>query len=158
VTRAARAALRLTIVGGALLLPREGRSQVVALRDLGFGTIISGTTTSVAPTDVTSAEWRITGILGLFGSVTFTLPSSLTRAGGSETMPVSFCGTCGKFRVNNSSPAGGTTFDPKVGVSGLGIVVLSSIYLWVGGSVSPPLAQRAGSYSGTIIMTSSSLL
>ena len=142
----------------ATMSPSVTRAQVVALRDLTFGTLISGTPTSVAANSATSAEWRITGILGLFGSITFTLPTHLTRAGGSETLPVSFCNTCGIIRVNTPSPAGGTTFNPNTGISGLVIVVLSSIYLWVGGTASPPLSQVPGSYSGTIVMTSSPLL
>jgi hypothetical protein len=67
-------------------------------------------------------------------------------------MPVTFCSTCGVYRINNSNPAGGTAFNPNNALI-LTVVLLSDIYIWVGGSVSPPLAQTPGSYSGTMVVT-----
>jgi len=133
-----------------------GKAQVTTLTPLAFGTIVTGTTTSIAPSSVDAASWRVHGSIGIAGVISIGLPSSLVRAGGGS-MPISFCSTCGLYRTNNSNPAGGTTFNPNLGLV-LTITVLSDLYVWVGGSVSPPLAQAPGSYSGTIILTATPLL
>lgn len=133
-------------------------AQVTTLRPLAFGTVITGTSTSVAPTDPTAAVWRIHGVLGVSGGVTFTLPTVLTRVGGGATMPVTFCATCAVYRINGATPVGGTAFDPRLGVQGLYVVVLSDIYFWLGGSVTPPLNQPPGSYVGTMVLTVAALL
>lgn len=137
---------------------RRAEAQVTTLRPLAFGTIITGTSTSVAPTDPKAAVWRIRGILGVSGGLTFTLPTVLTRVGGGATMPVTFCTTCGVYRINNSTPVGGTIFNPQLGVQGLYVVVLSDVYVWLGANVAPPLNQPPGSYVGTLVLTVSALL
>ena len=141
----------------ALLLaaaPVRSQAQVTRLADLAFGTVISGTTTSVAPTDAAAASWRIHyTLLAVASSFQLTLPTELTKSGGGATMTVTFCSTCGKYRFNNTNPAGGTTFNPANSVS-LGLLALgTNLYVWLGGSVSPPLAQTAGSYSATVVLT-----
>jgi hypothetical protein len=135
----------------AVATPSHAAGQVTVLSDLSFGTILSGTTTSVAPTSASAANWKIHGSIGVAGVITVSLPSSLTKSGGT-TMPVSFCSTCGVYRINNSNPSGGTAFNPNNALI-LTVVVLSDIYIWVGGSVNPPLAQSPGSYSGTMVIT-----
>ena len=150
-----------TLTAAALAVTADaGRAvaQVTTLRPLAFGTVITGTSTAVAPTDARAAVWRIRGILGVSGGVTFTLPTVLTRVGGGSTMPVTFCATCGVYRVNGATPVGGTVFDPRLGVQGLYVVVLSDVYVWLGGSVTPPLNQPPGSYVGTMVLTVSALL
>lgn len=140
------------------LTPARAGAQLTALRPLAFGTIITGTTTTVAATDASAAAWRIRGILGVSGGITLTLPSVLTRVGGGESMPVSFCATCAVYRINGTTPVGGTAFDPNTGVQGLYVVVLSDVYVWLGGSVSPPRTQAPGNYVGTVVLTVSALL
>lgn len=142
-----------------LFVPTASQAQVTAIKGLAFtpNPLISGTTTTIAPNTADAAVFRIRGILGVGGSFTFTLPTSLLHTDNSTTMPVSFSGTSAMYRFGSSIP-GGTAFNPAVGVSGLYVVVLTDIYIFVGGSVSPPLNQKAGSYSGTIVFTSSALL
>lgn len=139
-------------------LPARSASQVTALRPLAFGTVVAGVPTAVAPTDAGAAAWRIRGVLGVTSSVTLTLPAVLTRVGGGATMPVSFCGTCAVYRVNNASPAGGTTFRPQTGPTGLVVAVLSDVYVWLGGTVSPAAGQAPGSYTGSVVLTVAALL
>jgi hypothetical protein len=138
-------AVGITCVGTA-------RAQVTTLSPLEFGTIVSGTTTSVAPTSPDAAAWRIHGSIGVAGVITLSLPSTLARSGGGGSLPVSFCTSCGVYRINNSNPAGGSTFNPN-SVLILTIVLASDLYIWIGGSANPPLNQPAGSYSGTIVIT-----
>ncbi|MBX3147887.1 MAG: DUF4402 domain-containing protein [Gemmatimonadales bacterium] len=142
-------------LAAALALATSGPldAQVTQRANLEFGSIISGTTTSVGPAETGAASWRIHfTLLALVPSFDLTLPASLSRVGGGATMPISFCATCGLYRANNTTP-GGTTFNPNGSVS-LGLISLgTNIYVWLGGSVSPPLSQMAGSYTGTMVLT-----
>ena len=147
-------ARRLTTIAAGValtLLPTIATGQVTPLSELSFGTVITGTTTSVTPTSASAGSWRIRGILGIAGVITVSAPSTLTKSGGGS-MSVTYCSTCGIYRVNNSNPVGGTTFNPNNTII-LTITILSDIYLWVGGSVNPPLAQAPGAYSGTMVVT-----
>lgn len=137
----------------------SGFAQVTAQKDLTFGAspLISGTSTTVLPNSANAAVFRIRGILGIGGSFTFTLPSNLLHTDNSTQMPITFGASSGAYRFGSSVP-GGTTFNPLTGVSGLYIVVLTDIYIFIGGTLNPPLNQKPGSYSGTIIFTSSALL
>lgn len=126
---------------------------VTPTNSLAFGTILSGTTTAVDPRGVGAMAFDIHGILGLSGGWSLTLPTNLSRVGGGGAMPVTFCSTCAVYRVANNNPAGGTTFNPNSGVSGLYLVTLLHVYVWIGGSVSPPLNQPPGSYTGTVVLT-----
>ena len=150
---------RLAAVGAALSLAigvTRANAQVTVLTPLAFGTVITGTTTSVGPSSASAASWRVHGSVGVAGVISISLPANLTRAGGGS-MAITFCATCGIYRINNSNPAGGTVFNPNAALI-LTIVVLSDLYVWIGGSVNPPLAQTPGSYSGTIVLTVTPLL
>lgn len=134
-------------------------AQVTRESDLAFGTVIAGTPSNVTPTDPSAARWRIHfTALAAAASFQLTLPTDLTRVGGGATMPTSFCSTCGIYRLNNSNPSGGTVFDPANAVS-LGLINLGAdVYVWLGGSVSPPLAQVPGAYTGTVVLTVSGVV
>lgn len=137
----------------ALASPVRLDAQVTQRANLNLGSVISGTTTSVGPAEAGAASWRIHfTLLAVLPSFELTLPTQLDRTGGGASMPISFCNTCGLYRSNNTTP-GGTTFNPNTSV-GLGIISLgTNIYVWIGGSVSPPLSQMAGNYSGTVVLT-----
>jgi hypothetical protein len=139
-----------------LLVLRVGTAegQVTTLRNFAFGTITSGATSSLGSTSASSAQWRIHVNLSLVG-FQLTLPTSLTGPG--PAIPLTFSATDGMYRVNNSNPVGGTTFNPQnfvTPIAGLN----SDVYVWLGGSVSPPLNQPPGSYSATVVLTASGLL
>jgi hypothetical protein len=145
--------LLATLLSGVVVAPAA--SQVTKERDLAFGPVITGTTTSVSVTGTQSARWRIHINLLSAGNFRLTLPTTLTRSGGGGSMSITFCSTCGVYRINNSNPSGGTTFNPANTVS-FGLQALNTnIYVWLGASVSPPLNQPAGSYSGTVVLTTS---
>jgi hypothetical protein len=129
-------------------------AQVTTLRNFSFGTIISGATSSVQSTSANSAQWRIHVNISLVG-FQLTLPTTLTGPG--PAISLTFSATDGRYRVNNTNPNGGTTFDPQNFVTptaGLN----SDVYVWLGGSVSPPLNQTPGSYTATVVLTASGLL
>ncbi|MFL5496681.1 MAG: hypothetical protein ACJ8DC_20055 [Gemmatimonadales bacterium] len=137
-----------------LLAGTEAAGQVTTLRNLAFGTITSGTTASVGKTSGNAAQWRIHVPVTLVG-FQLTLPTSLTGPG--LAIPVTFSSTDGVYRLNSNNPAGGTTFNPsgfQAVVAGLG----SDVYVWLGASVSPPLNQTPGTYSATVVLTTTGLL
>jgi hypothetical protein len=141
-----------------LALPARAQLHVVtAQRDLSFGQVITGTTTSVAVTSPNAAMWKMVGLISIGGGFSFTLPTVLTRSGGGATMPITFCSTCARYNVGSTNPATGTTFDPANGKA-LTIVVLSDIYIWLGASVAPPLNQASGTYTGTVVFSVAGLL
>lgn len=129
-------------------------AQVTALADLRFGTVVAGVPTNIAATSSNAANWRIHyTILALASNFTLTLPTALSRVGGGATMPVSFCSTCGIYRVNNSNPAGGITFNPANQVNLPLMVLNNNVYVWLGGTVSPTGGQSPGSYTGPVVLT-----
>jgi hypothetical protein len=151
----------LILLIGLLARPQVAGAQLLGAvtqqRDLAFGTVVTGTTTSVAPTAAGAAMWKIHGAVTLGGGLGFTLPVVLTRDGGSETMTITFCSTCAIVRTGNSNPVGGTVFNPNTG-TGLLLAVVNDVYVWLGASVTPPLNQKAGTYSGTVVLTVAGLL
>jgi len=136
----------------------DAQTSVTALRGLSFGSITSGVPTLVAATSAGSLAFRISGLVGVGLGFSLTLPSTLARSGGGPGLPVSYCTTCGVFRVGVNSPVGGTTFNPNTGVQGLTLLVLSDLYVWVGATANPPLNQPSGSYSGTVTLNVAAIL
>lgn len=138
--------------------PVSAQTSVTALRGLAFGSMISGVPTAVSATSASALAFRISGLVGVGLGFSLVLPSTLTRSGGGPGLPVSFCSSCGIYRVGVNSPAGGTVFNPNTGVLGLTVLVASDLYVWVGATASPPLNQPAGSYSGTVTLNVAAIL
>lgn len=137
-----------------LLAGTEAAGQVTTLQNLAFGTITSGTTTSVAKTSANAAQWRIHVPIALVG-FQLTLPTSLSGPG--PAIPITFSSTDGVYRVNMNNPGGGTTFNPA-GFQTVTAALGSNVYIWLGASVSPPLNQTPGTYSATVVLTTTGLL
>lgn len=141
----------LTVAGAG----REAAGQVTTLRDLAFGIITSGTTTSVSKTSASSAQWRFTGTFPLGGTFSLTLPTVLTGPG--PAIPITF-GTSDGQRSTTNNPATGSSFNPHT-TQTIGIItLLRTEYVWLGGSVSPPLNQTPGTYSATVVLTTTGML
>jgi hypothetical protein len=139
----------------ALLAGSRAAAQVVAMRNLAFGTITSGVTTSVTKTSASAAQFRFTGSFPLGGSFSLTLPTVLTGPGAA--IPITFGATDGQ-RSTTNNPATGSSFDPRT-TQTVGIVVLSRTeYVWLGASVSPPLNQKPGTYSASMVLTVAGML
>lgn len=153
----ARAVRRTALLVGVLFAGVHGaastghaQTSVTTLRGLAFGNVTSGVSKAIAANSANSLSFRISGVLGIGGGFSFTLPSSLPRVGGGASLPVTFCATCGIYRLGTNSPTGGTVFNPNTGVLGLTILVNSDIYVWLGATANPPLNQAGGTYSGTV--------
>ncbi len=129
---------------------------ITPLRDLAFGSVPKGLPTTVAPTAANAGEWQVSGGANAFVSIGFTLPTVLDniQAVPGTTMPISFGNTAARWRRANNDPAGATAFDPNVGTTGrLGPPPNPTLYIWVGGTVSPSATQLPGIYTGTVIVS-----
>ncbi|MFH0991047.1 MAG: DUF4402 domain-containing protein [bacterium] len=122
------------------------------LLDLNFGTIIAGTNALVNHTDPTAAKFRVRYSKNAALQVTFSLPTNLSTA-SSNLMPVAFPAGAAAW-ADKDQLTGRTTFNPQTGTS-FTMPKDKDIYLWLGGSLSPPSSQQAGTYSAvvTIIVT-----
>jgi hypothetical protein len=124
------------------------------MRNLAFGTILSGTTTSVSKTSANSAQWRFTGLFALGGSFVLTLPTTLTGPG--TAIPLTFSTTDAQ-RSTTNNPLTGSSFNPHNSQS-VAVLFNGTVYVWLGASVSPPLNQTAGTYSATVVLTTTGML
>jgi hypothetical protein len=139
------------LAASALIVSSErAAAQVSTLRNLAFGTVSSGITTSVSKISVNAAQWTFSGTFLLGGSFQLTLPSTLTGPG--TAIPITFSATDG-LRNTSNNPATGTTFNPPtvqtVPIAALG----TTVYVWLGGSISPPINQTPGTYTATVVLT-----
>lgn len=140
------------LIGAAVLLcaGEKVAAQVTTLRHLAFGTITSGTTTSVNKTSVDAAQWSFSGIFLIGGTFQLTLPTTLTGQG--TAIPITF-GTSDGLRNTTNNPATGTAFNPHVSQTVPIDLLGTTVYVWLGASVTPPLNQTPGNYSGTVVLT-----
>jgi hypothetical protein len=129
---------------------QKAGAQVTTLRNLVFGTITSGTTTSVNKTSVSAAQWTFSGTFLFGGTFQLTLPTTLTGPG--PDIPITF-GTSDGLRNTANNPATGTAFNPHTTQTVPTAPLGTTVYVWLGGSVSPPLNQTPGTYSATVVLT-----
>lgn len=143
-------ALGLCVLGAAPAAAQGGPNrtlEVAGRRDLDFGTMIAGVSTTIGTT--AGGFFLVTGIKGTEVQIQLTLPTALDGPGGSA--PLTFRSTDG---AHGGSPATGsaTVFDPSLPIT----VVLSNsgrYYVWLGGTVSPPTQLSGGTYTATIALT-----
>lgn len=126
-----------------LLNPSAGEGQ--ALRSLSFGTLIAGQTRHVKPSDGTSAHFRVTTLLLALG-LSFVLPDNLVNQHG-DRMPISFGAMDGEI----TSGGNAIVFNPHE-ASLLKLGVLTTFNIFIGATISPPVNQAPGSYTGTIVL------
>jgi len=129
---------------------------IATMSDLNFGTVIKGVATTVAPAAVNAGEWQVSGSANAFVIISFTLPTQLTniQALPGSTMPISFNATSAIWRRSTNNPAGGNVFNPALGAVGrLGPPPNFTMYIWLGGTVSPAAAAKPGIYQGTVVVS-----
>lgn len=119
--------------------------------NLDFGNVFPGVAKTVPRTAATAGRWRASGFGGAQVTLSFTLPTNLTS--GANTLPISFgAGTAGRNTVLDAATA--TAFDPAAGATAnLAAAPASELFVWIGGTVTPTVAQPAGLYTGTITLT-----
>jgi len=166
-------AIAVGLLFGLAAIPRAARGQnsggitidaevigvgmtITTLRNLDFGQVTKGIATSVLPTAAGAGEWQVTGNKNAFALVTFTLPTQLTniQALPGSTMPITFGVTSALWQRATNNPLGATPMDPAVGtVARFGPTANATIYIWIGGTVSPAATAKPGVYVGTVVVS-----
>ncbi len=166
---------RLALLLLALLAPAAARAQgrsttvnvtgLVAgaaitftnLQDLNFATVPRGVATTVVQNTASAGKVRVAGQANAFTQIRFTLPTQLPniQAVPGINMPISFAANSARWRRTNDNPAGGTIFNPAVGVNNarFGGAANPYFFVYLGGTVTPSATQAPGIYQGSIILT-----
>ena len=139
----------------ALLCAQTGPRRVVqvplvavAIRDLTFGTVLAGISTSVSVHDPYHAGvFEVDGPPGASVRIECALPTALVGGGG-QLLPIAFRSGDGFVDVSPS----GFVFDPHGPVI-TSLDVSGRLLIRMGGVVSPDRAQPTASYHATISMT-----
>ena len=141
------------LVLAALLAARPAAAQITVtrIRDLTFGPVIVGVPTSIGPSHpVRSGQYRLTAPLLRNVRFQFTLPTRLDGPSGSR-LTISFGGN-DALAIGQGPTSQPVTFDPKVQQT-FQIVSSTTIFVFIGGTVTPTATQRVGNYTGTITFT-----
>jgi hypothetical protein len=116
--------------------------------DLQFGNVTPGVNKTVAVADAGAGRFDVTKGANQGVTLAFTLPANLTSGG--NNLPI---GTwTGGWNTTNT-PAGATSFTPSAGGANTAVTAATTLFVFVGATVSPAAAQAAGSYSGTVTMS-----
>ncbi len=116
--------------------------------NLDLGTVVQGATASVAPTSANAGAFTVTGTLNSSVSYVFAAPADLTS--GANTL--TFTPDIPVYNTSNSQTGTNPFGAVAGGIMSLGAGV-TSVYIWVGGSVTPSATQAVGSYSGSYTLT-----
>lgn len=125
-----------------------------SVRHLSFGVLPKGTTKTVAVTSNASGRINITGQPGTTIHYTLTLPTHLTRQGGSETLAVTdwqgraILGTTTDLFAATTAQRRTVTLPGSAPGAGL-------LQLDLGGTVTVGPLQRAGQYTATVTIVTS---
>jgi len=155
----------LVVVAGAL--PSGLRAQTAAIpvdaeisstllsianpQHLRFGAVVPGTPTVLDPrTSTTVGSFEIHGNRNAEVAVSMVLPTQLVV--GPYTIPVAFGANAGCWRVRNQQNAC-ALYDPStllVQRIRNSAAPNNTLFIWLGGTASPAVGQRAGHYTATI--------
>lgn len=116
--------------------------------NLAFGNVTPGVAKTVVITDAGAGQFTVTKAAATSVALTFTLPATLAGPAAS-TMPIGTWTAGWNNTANNA--AGATSFTPSAAAT----TVPSggaSLWVWVGGTVTPGGAQTAGAYTGNVSM------
>lgn len=122
---------------------------IAAGRNLDFGNVTPSVNKTVAVTDATSGRFDAAGQASANVDISFTLPANLTGPGN---LPIGSWTGC----WNNSaasSGAGCTAIANMAGNTAASFGAAGSLWVFVGGTVSPAAAQPAGAYSANVTLT-----
>lgn len=128
--------------------------SILGSNNLVFGSVTPGINKIVPRTSAGFAgEWSITGTSLSELSLTFTLPTVLDHSSVAATMPISFNSTDAALSDGTGSQSTpNSVFDPngpsvfRLGAGGL-------MFVWIGGTVQPSVAQSGGDYASNVTLT-----
>lgn len=131
---------------------------VTSLSPLDFGDIFQGVPKSVENNEAEAAIFTITGQAGAGITIYLQLPEYLSLSDGSDRLNIVFgSNDVSVDTTGAANPAGmvGANGWQNVNPYNLPAAVVGSVGtdIYLGGSVNPSINQKAGSYSGDIIIT-----
>lgn len=146
--------------GGATILASAtvvtDRLSVAALRPLAFETTRPVHAATVDPTDRAAAQWALVGQANTQVQINFTLPSELVNLQTPQApgVPVAFSRAAGRWRQEVNDPDAAASFDPRQGAAvRFRNGTSPTVYVWLGGTVSPTASTAPGTYQGTVTLT-----
>ncbi|MDQ6925611.1 MAG: DUF4402 domain-containing protein [Candidatus Eremiobacteraeota bacterium] len=101
-------------------------------------------TKTIAVTDAGAAAFAIQAQAGANVNLTFALPSTISN--GAASLPIA---SWTARRTTTNSPATGTDFVPGSAATAAAISGTGYLYVYLGATAQPAVAQTAGTYSGT---------
>jgi hypothetical protein len=131
--------------------PAAAQVSVAGMRDLAFGFLTLGVTTTVLPTDpAKSGQWTLTAPVGQRIQIRLTVPNQLLGPSGA-TLPVLFRngdafvqGTWTGAVANSFNPSGNVNFRFTGGTQAI---------VRLGGATRPAANQRTGAYTNSAVCT-----
>jgi hypothetical protein len=124
--------------------------SAVGVRNLAFGLVIPGVTTTVAPSDpVRSGQFEIQAPLGTRLRLDFALPTQLTGPAGA--MPLTFQNN-DALLVETGAGAVPQSQNPK-SMKPYTMIYGNRLLLFLGGTVIPAGNQATGAYANTVTLT-----
>lgn len=148
---AAALALVTALVPGRALAQGGPQGQALAVTQvtgLDFGIVLAGSAVQVLHSEASAAQFDLRGPRGTDVFVSLQLPADLRNATG-QSIAIQFNSAAWAER---DRPDGRTTFDPVQGAQ-LTFPNRGHLHVWLGGLLSPPLRQAAGTYTATITIT-----
>lgn len=121
---------------------------VAAGNDLQFGNVTPGVTKTTAIADAGAGRFDVTKAASQGVTLSFTLPANLTA--GANNLPI---GSWTGGWNTTQTPAGATAFTPTAGGTNTTATAATTVFVYVGATVSPAAAQVAGSYTGDVTMS-----
>ncbi len=125
---------------------------VTAGNNLNFANVFPGVNKTVLVSDAGAGTFTIAGQATTPVTLAMTIPATLSD-GATHTLTIG--SWTGYENASNSPTAGGTAFTPVSGTIP-GTLTLSgggAGFIFVGATVSPTIAQVAGTYTGTVSLT-----
>lgn len=143
---------RLLLAGVVLAgTPAHAQLSVAGVRDLAFGAVATGVTTTVLPTDpMRSGQWTVTANIGDQVQIKLTLPNRLNGPSGAS-MPVTFT-TGDVFVQENATGSLPEYFNPG-GAKVFRFTSGTQAFIRLGGRVTPAVGQRTGAYANSALIT-----
>jgi len=116
---------------------------------LDFQNVFPGLAKTISPvTAATAGRFTIGGQLNAEVNITFVLPTNLTF--GANNLPI---GTWTGGRNTANTQASQTAITPTGTTTTRLDATTGALYIWLGATVTPTVAQAAGTYNGTVTMT-----
>ncbi len=121
---------------------------VAAGQNLAFGNVTPGVNKTVAIADGGAGRFDVTKAANSGVTLSFTLPTNL--ASGVNNLPIG--SWTGGYNAT-ATPTGATAFTPSAGGTNTTVSAGTSIFVYVGATVNPAVAQVAGNYTGNVTMS-----